>query len=225
MRAEMRKKRFTLIELLVVIAIIAILAAMLLPALKMAKEKANAATCSSTLKQLALGTLMYCSDWNEYLPPPGELTDPPGWVTNKDGASLYCQAGGGLWNWTFYGPGLANLGGKDGGFLDCPSRKEGRSYPNYVIDYAYHSALGQKGQWGQDFSKLSSKNIVNPSAACFYMDSFYWRVRLSFVEPDWQAKIMPYVHGGGANIAFVDGHVEWYKGSAAIGNFLFYGPW
>lgn len=65
---------FTLIELLVVIAIIAILAAILLPALASAKERAKRATCVNHLHEMGAGLALYAGDFNDKIPP-SRLTD------------------------------------------------------------------------------------------------------------------------------------------------------
>lgn len=64
----MRRKGFTLIELLVVIAIIAILAAILFPVFARAREKARQTSCLSNVKQIALGVVMYVSDYDGRYP-------------------------------------------------------------------------------------------------------------------------------------------------------------
>lgn len=123
---------FTLIELLVVIAIIAILAAMLLPALASAKERAWRAACISNLHQIGVGINMYTADANNYMPICGWPEGQNPWQTYSA-----CRVTPGTMNVTRGYMSLGLLyrmkGVPDAKVFYCPSNK--RAGNNWVYDY------------------------------------------------------------------------------------------
>jgi len=147
-----RKAGFTLIELLVVIAIIAILAAMLLPALKMAKEMGKQATCVSNLKQFGYAFTMYANDYDGFLPP----------AQDTSGAGVY-------W-YTLLRPTYL----KDPFALRCPDKPAGR-----FADSAYNFSYGVSGLAVFDYANSATPSMrlerVKPTTY-LAVDSPFWLV-------------------------------------------------
>jgi prepilin-type N-terminal cleavage/methylation domain-containing protein len=105
-RRRAERKGFTLIELLVVIAIIAILAALLLPALAKAKQKAIRTQCLSNIHQIEISMAVYGSQFNDKLPVL-TATGGPAWVWDMPDYAAQVMLKAGMTEKTFYCPGTA----------------------------------------------------------------------------------------------------------------------
>jgi prepilin-type N-terminal cleavage/methylation domain-containing protein len=115
------KNAFTLIELMVVIAIIAILAALLLPALAAAKEKANSTKCLNNLKQLGLSCITWAHDHEKGNLPWRVERSEDGWSPDGASASRVRVPGNAYDIWAFMRKGEYLSTPK---ILVCPSDKE-----------------------------------------------------------------------------------------------------
>ena len=191
-----KKKGFTLIELLVVIAIIAILAAILFPVFARAREKARTASCQSNLKQLILGWLMYCQDYDERSCP---------WRVNN-GPAYFSPIG--TWpsgSWCYW-PDFIYPYVKNAQIYICPSRTRSDAC---VCDYTNnYLASGDLGIALATIEYPASLPVAGDGSGQYnpYRGGSV-NANMVWTGDQWTA----WRHSEGANFGLADGHVKWRK--------------
>lgn len=229
------KRAFTLIELLIVIAIIAILAALLLPVLTRAEERARATSCLNNLRQLTLAALTYAGDNADSICPNGAVTmGDAGWVAGN--VSGYANATDPT-NLVNIQQAILFPYNQSVKIYACPSDLsivDNLPGPR-VRSYSLNCMMGYNGTSGgvlnvhlglQEHLKFANVLNPNPSAAMFFLeeqdsaskintslDDGYFAVKLSpsgKFSGAW-ANVPGSHHGNFGQWSFADGHASYIK--------------
>lgn len=218
----MHKTSFTLLELLIVIAIIGILAAMLLPALSAARERARSISCLNKQKQLILWANIYCSNNNGYY---WQVEDA---ALNRWGDSpSHPFSNSGLVENKLITAGsktVSSLAFTAGGPLDCPSHTAMYFLPeNQAWDYGMnvHCTYASDGNDSNSKSPpLPQDRAADPSKLAIFADCTTGRTQFSATGKncghDWDGGDggifgLNFLHGTHANVSFSDGHAAGMK--------------
>ena len=229
---DTKRRGFTLIELLVVIAIIAILAAILFPVFAKARDMARQTTCTSNLKQLALGQAMYLQDYDERF---------AAWAPNTSPINAWNNPNGAGWWMNEIQPYVKNYG-----VYACPNdtRNEGQTngwgysiVPNsnpvkyYNVSYGMNEWLHNVGNSSNKLAAVPypAQNVMMADAEGPLINDWdscggtfpYGFTRVWYAnydawgpwgnEQNYEAYKKYARHNEGSVLAFVDGHVKYMK--------------
>jgi prepilin-type N-terminal cleavage/methylation domain-containing protein/prepilin-type processing-associated H-X9-DG protein len=211
-------RAFTLIELLVVIAIIAILAAMLLPALAAAKQRAWTIQCTSNLHQIGLAMRMFADDNGELYPESGDdihwgaidaATQKPSWmeqiISYAGTTNVYNCPGNAQLPLKMRGP-FNYFNGVRAAFVladaDAPARNSSILFPSAFVlsgdTCGIPNVTDGEGSGGSFDPLDADKDDYSQNCVGGPVNGSPFEL--------WQ------VHAKGQNILFADGHARWYKG-------------